>query len=254
MKRLLSLLIIVCTLDMSIVPATAEKAEITLSEYTIHGGVILRNKFLDYMTKLAENNDAVVTQSGNDIAIQKQGKSMAVIGDVAYYMENGVLKTKNLYKSKSLVKLPEEALESVLGADERKSEAYKKTLNAYNDGVYVTRGMAHTPYGTLVCSHISGVMRGFKNKLDFVKWDGSIIHITADAPYETPWSPAKWSKIELSDDGKVLTVTYPANEKRLVLDYGDGYMGRVLWDEGTYVIEADLEVGEVKRYILPLAK
>ena len=218
----------------------------------IHGGIIDRAYLADRITKIAESMGCTVTVSGDNIAVQKDGKSMAIVCDTAYYMENGKMVTESIFENAYYVKIPEKALESVLGEDSRKSEKYKEFFRKHNSEIYRIEGTIETAYGTLAVVHTNGIMHGFTNSLHFIKWDGEDIRVSAKAPYKNPWSPARWEKIELSQDGKLLTITYPQNKKIIEYYYTYGSDKTVLWDEGTYVITANLETGDVKRVIKPL--
>ncbi len=218
----------------------------------IHGGIIDRLYLADRITKIAESMGGTVTVSGDNIAVQKDGKSMAIVGDTTYYMENGKMVTESIFENAYYVKIPEKALESVLGEDSRKSEKYKEFFRTYNGEIYRIEGTIETAYGTLAVVHTNGIMHGFTNSLHFIKWDGEDILVSSKAPYKNPWSPAKWEKIELSQDGKILTITYPQNKKMIEYYYTYGSDKTVLWDEGTYVITANLETGDVKCEIKPL--
>ncbi len=218
----------------------------------IHGGIIDRLYLADRVTKIAESLGGTVTVSGDNIAVQKDGKSMAIVGDIAYYMENGKMVTESIFENAYYVKIPEKALESVLGEDSRKSEEYKEFFRTHSGNTYYIEGTIETEYGTLAVVHTNGVMHGFTNSLNFVKWDGEVIRVSAKAPYKNPWSPARWERMELSEDGKILTITYPENKKIIEYYYTYGSDKTVLWDEGTYVITVNLETGDVKRVIKPL--
>ena len=231
------------------------RVEVEPTVQGIHGGIIAREYFTERITKIAESLGGTVLVSGNNIAVQKNGKSIAIAGDTVYYMENGKIVSENLYHNTEWIKMPEKALESVLGADSRKSEEYKKAINGYSSEIYRIVGTIETPYGSVVEIYAGyDVMHGFTNVLNFVKWDGEVINITEAAPYKNPWSPAEWEKIELSHDGKVLTITYPENKKKTEYYYTYNSPKKVLWDEGTYVITANLETGDVKCVIKPLKK
>lgn len=219
---------------------------------SIHGGIVLRSVFVDRITKIAESLGGTVIVAGNDVAVQKNGKQLVILGDIVYYMENGVMVTENLYKNASFIKMPERALEIVLGTDERKSEEYKEVFRTFNGSVYRLRGTIETPYGTVAETATGGVMHGYANALTFVKWNGETVAITNEAPRYNPWSWARWSKIELSEDGKILTVTYPENTERMAFSQSPDSPEIVLWDEGTYIITANLETGEVECVIKPL--
>lgn len=218
----------------------------------IHGGIILKYKYVDRIAQIAESLGGMVIVADGNISVQKNGRSMAIVNDIVYYMDNGVMVTESLSYNNSFMKIPEKALESVLGEDDRKSEEYKEFFRTFNNEIYRVAGTVETPYGSIAEIYTGGVMHGFANVLTFVSWDGKTIDITKDAPYINPWSQARWSKIELSKDGKILTITYPENKKRLAFSQSPISPERVLWDEGTYVITANLETGEVVRVIEPL--
>lgn len=239
-------------LGVGFVLAGDDSTEVEPTMQSIHGGIVLRYNFADRITKIAESLGGTGIVSGDNIAVQKDGRSMAVAGDVVYYAEGGVLVTESLYEDGSFIKMPERALESIFGTDSRKSAAYKEAINRYNGQIYRLAGTIETPYGSVAEICTGGVMHGFANVLHFVKWDGGVISLTKDAPYGTAWSKARWDTIKLSGDGKILTITYPENKKKSVFAISADGEGRVLWEEGTYVITANLETGEVKRVIKPL--
>lgn len=221
----------------------------------IHGGMVFRYNFVERITGIAESLGGTVMVADNDILVQKDGRNMAIIGDTVYYMDNGTMVTESLavYGISSFIKMPEKALESVLGADSRKSQKYKMVLNSYNDEFYRLAGTVETPHGSVAEIYTGGVMHPFANNLSFVRWDGSTVIITKDAPYGTPWSEARWEKMELSEDGRILRITYPENKEKIVFTISPAVGGRVLWEEGTYIIEANLETGEVECVIKPLS-
>ncbi|MGM9552049.1 MAG: leucine-rich repeat protein [Clostridia bacterium] len=220
----------------------------------IHGGIVLRFRFVERITKIAESMGGTVNISDGNIAVQKDDRSLVIMGDTVYYMDNGVMVTESLYEDQSYIKIPEKALESVLGKDLRKSEKYKSVINSFNSNLYRIAGTIETPYGSVVEIYTGGVMHSFANVLKFVKWDGTTVNITNDAPSHNTWSKARWEKIELSEDGKIITITYPENKEKEIFSQSPDFPGRVLWDEGTYIITANLETGEVNCVIKPLKK
>lgn len=240
-------------LGLDFVLTEDKRIEVTPIVQGIHGGIILKGKyFTERVTKMAESLGGKVIVSGDNIVVQKDGKSLLITGETVYYKENGQLVTESLYYDYTYMKIPERALESVFGTDKRKSEEYKEFFRTYNNKIYHIAGTIETPYGSVVETYTGGVMHSVANILAFVRWDGESIDLTYDAPYYNYWCHGRWKKIELSEDGKILTITYPENKKRTTFKFSDISPERVLWDEGTYVITANLETGDVKCVIEPL--
>ncbi len=203
------------------------------SEYGAQN-IIEKAKFIELITRVAEENGGIVTPSGDNIAVQKGGKSLAIVGDTVYYMDNGVLVTESLYYSANYMKMPEKALESVLGEYIVKSEKYYEVMKRYEEGPIIRSIETwETPYGTLVYYASMGVMHGTGSCLVLVRWDGTELGIVGgNAPKLNAYQNAPWSEVQISEDGRRVKVIYKSNSWLTI----DGE------------IEADLVTGEVSPY------
>ncbi len=211
-----------------------EKIAVEPEVQSVHGGIFLRDCFTDCITKIAESNGGIVTVSGDNIAVQKGGKSLAIAGDMVYYMDNGVLVAESLYYSENYMEIPRKALESVLGEYILKSEKYYEVIKRYEEGPIIKSIETwETPYGTLVYYASMGVMHGTGSCLVLVRWDGTELGIVGgNAPKLNAYQNAPWSEVQISEDGRRVKVIYKSNSWLTI----DGE------------IEADLVTGEVSDY------
>lgn len=199
-----------------------------------HADIVPESRLIELVTRISEDNGGIVTRSGESIAVQKMGRSMAITNGTVYYMDNGVLVTESLYYSENYVKMPEKALKSVLGEYVVKSDKYYEVMKRFEEGPIIKSIETwETPYGTLVYYAAIGVMHGTGSCLELVRWDGTELGIVANnAPKLNLYQNAPWSEVQISEDGRRVKVVYKSNSWLTI----DGE------------IEADLVTGEVSKY------
>ena len=123
---------------------------------------------------------------------------------------------------------------AVYASESEKSEKYYEIMKSLEEGpVIKSLETWETPYGTLVYYASVGVMHGTGSCLKLVRWDGTELGIVGNnAPKLNLYQNAPWSEVQLSEDGKKVTVIYKSND----------------WLKVDGEIEADLETGEVSNY------
>lgn len=208
-----------------------------------NGELVLQEELFDRIEEVCESEGCTVFRNDVSIGVQKGTLGFAVMNDTVTYMDNGMIVNESLYVDGVYVKMPEKAILSVLGKDYKKSAAYRKVLESFQTklsyGRY-TQKTIDTDYGTIVVWGSGGHMRATSDEITYIRYDGESVHITNDmVPYINTWMPCEYSSIEISNDGKTATITYPEIEETVV--FSPGVENRTLREKGQMIVTIDLE-------------
>ncbi|MBQ3110730.1 MAG: leucine-rich repeat domain-containing protein [Clostridia bacterium] len=206
MKKVISLILILC-MAISAVPTLAEEVKIP------------RDSLLEEITRIAEEYGGKVSVYGDSIVLAKDGRNMIITKDTVSYMEKGMLVTESIFSDEMHVKVPENALKSVLGVDSislkmQKTQAYYDKIESFKQGFCAITERVETDWGTIV--EYSNYLyippwgyESYKNHLCYVRWDGQSAGISSYAPEENHSGLIAYESIEISEDGRTALVKYP---------------------------------------------
>lgn len=103
MKKIISLILIICMVLSAVSIFAEDNAEL-----------VLREELFDRIEEICKDAGCTVFRNDVSIGVQKGTVGFAVMNDTVSYMENGMLVTESLYVDGAYVKMPQKAIDIVL--------------------------------------------------------------------------------------------------------------------------------------------